>query len=378
MFKSYHKLIFSAIAMSALASTTLLADGSKNYADGPDKGKRVIDGGVTYPIKHGMTSSYHVNEKTLKGGFKLGRTATKNEIKKWDIDEMPDGKGFPEGKGTAEEGEEIYENKCIACHFDFGAGGNGYPALSKGNAYDLHKTLTNQRTTPDKDGPVRVYGSYWPKVSTLWWYIKTGMPHNAPMSLTNDQVYALVAYISNLNELKFTDGTEIDEETEINKDNILKIDLPNKNGFIPDIDHGLDNVRKFYANYKNYGNGKRCMHNCFKGKPKVQRIVVDMATTALPPISTKRDLPKKKAGGNVDKSKEIYASKCAMCHDSGAAGAPVKGDKKAWAPRIKQGMATLYKHGIKGKGAMPPKGGASMLLDTEFKKVVDYIVNSSK
>jgi len=104
-----------------------------------------------------------------------------------------------------------------------------------------------------------------------------------------------------------------------------------------------------------------------------------MATTAMPPLSTKRDLPKKKAGASsADKSKEVYASKCAMCHDSGAAGAPVKGDKKAWKARIAQGMESLYKNGIKGKGAMPPKGGAAGLSDDEFKKVVDFIVNQSK
>jgi len=372
MFKSYHKLILSAVVSVALASG-LSADGSHKYSNG----KLVIDGGVTYPVKKGMTSSYHVNEKAIKGGFKLGRKATKNEIKAWDIDIMPDGTGLPKGKGTAEEGEEVYEAKCVACHFDFGAGGDGYPALSKGNAYDMYETLKNQRTDPDKDGPVRVYGSYWPKVSTLWWYIKTGMPHNAPMSLSDDEVYALVAYISSLNELK-VNGEEIEDDTEINEKNILKIELPNKDGFVPDIDHGLDNVRKFFNDYKNYGNGKRCMKNCFDGKAKVQRIVVDMATTSMPPISTKRDLPKKKAGGSADKSKEIYAAKCAMCHDSGAAGAPVKGDKKAWAAKIKQGMETLYKNGIKGKGAMPPKGGAGGLSDDEFKKVVDFIVNSSK
>ena len=374
MFKSYHKLIISTVASVALVST-LSADGSHKYPNG----KLVIDGGVTYPIKKGMTSVYHINKKTLNGGFKLGRTPTANEVKKWDIDVMPDGTGLPKGKGTAEDGEEIYENKCIACHFDFGAGGDGYPALSKGNAYDMYKTLKNQRTTPDKDGPVRVMGSYWPKISTLWWYIKTGMPHNAPMSLKDDEVYALVAYISSLNELKLN-GEEIEDDTVINEKNILKIELPNKDGFVPKIDgkNGLDNIRKFYNDYSNYGNGTRCMKNCFKGKAKVQRIVVDMATTALPPISTKRDLPKQKDSANRDKSKEIYASKCAMCHDSGAAGAPIKGDKKAWAPRIKQGMDTLYKTAISGKGAMPPKGGAGGLSDSEFKKVVDFIVNSSK
>ena len=286
MFKSYHKIIFSAVATLALVSS-LNADGSKKYPNG----KLVIDGGVTYPVKHGMTSVYHVNEKALKGGFNLGRTPTKNEIKKWDIDVMPDGTGLPKGKGTAEEGEEVYESKCIACHFDFGAGGGGYPALAKGNAYELHESLKYQRTDPDKDGPVRVFGTYWPKVSTLWWYIKTGMPHNAPLSLSDDEVYALVAYISVLNELKLN-GEEIEEDTQINEKNILKIELPNKDGFIPNIEgkNGLENVRKFYNNPKNYGNGKRCMKNCFNGKPKIQRIVMDMATTAIPPISTKRDI----------------------------------------------------------------------------------------
>jgi len=121
------------------------------------------------------------------------------------------------------------------------------------------------------------------------------------------------------------------------------------------------------------------MKNCFDGKPKIKRIVVDMAKTSIPPLSTKRDLPKKKAGASsADKSKEVYAAKCAMCHDSGAAGAPVMGDKKAWKARIAQGMESLYKNGIKGKGAMPPKGGAAGLSDTEFKKVVDFIVNQSK
>ena len=382
MFKFYHKLIISAVAATSIA-TFGMADGVKKYVDGPAKGKLVIDGGVTYPVVKGKIAGvYEVNEKAHKTKMNLGRKATKNEIKAWDIDVMPDGTGLPEGKGTAEEGEEVYESKCIACHFDFGAGGDGYPALSKGNAYELHKTLKNQRTSPDKDGPVRVFGTYWPKVSTLWWYIKTGMPHNAPMSLSNDEVYSLVAYIANLNELKFTDGKEIEEDTEINKNNILKIDLPNKNGFIPDIEakNGLDNVRNFYHDTKNYGNGKRCMKNCFKGKAKVQRIVVDMAKTAIPPISTVRDLPKKEAsaGGSAAKGKEIYASKCAMCHDSGAAGAPVLGDKKAWKARIAQGKETLYKNAIKGKGAMPPKGGAANLSDADVKAVVDYMISKGK
>ncbi|HET7774830.1 MAG TPA: c-type cytochrome [Azospira sp.] len=80
--------------------------------------------------------------------------------------------------------------------------------------------------------------------------------------------------------------------------------------------------------------------------------------------------------GPVD-PKSVYNGVCAACHASGAAGAPKAGDKAAWAPRIAQGKDTLYKNAIGGKGAMPPKGGAS-LADDDFKKVVDYLVGLAK
>jgi len=169
---------------------------SRTYANG----KKVIDGGVTYPVVNGKTSAYYVNENAHgKGGFTFGRKPTDNEIKAWDIDVMPDGTGLPEGSGSVEEGEALYEEKCASCHFDFGAGGAGYPALAKWNAYSGVKSLKNQRVDGNTDGPIRVFGTYWPQASTLWWYIKTGMPHPAPLSLTDDEVYAIVACILMLN-----------------------------------------------------------------------------------------------------------------------------------------------------------------------------------
>ncbi len=367
-------LLASVIAGTTLyAGTTPNYQGSKTYANG----KRVIDGGVVYPVKNGKTGPYYVN--TQKKEFNYGRPATPNEIKAWDIDVMPDGTGLPEGKGSVSEGEEIYEAKCLACHADFGAGMDGYPALSKGNAYDLHKTLKNQRTTPDKDGPVRVFGTYWPRVSTLWWYIKTGMPHNAPMSLTNDQVYALVAYIMSLNELKI-DGQELDDDYVLDRAKFLKIELPNKDGFVPNIDgpNGTDNVRNFLSDPKNYGNGTRCMQGC--GKPKKIVRIQTLINDFLPPMSTKRDLPKEPQGkgSKSDVGAKIYASTCAMCHDSGAAGAPVKGDKDAWAKILKKGKDKAYDIAIHGKGAMPAKGGKPSLKDDEVKAVVDYLFDQAK
>jgi cytochrome c5 len=76
--------------------------------------------------------------------------------------------------------------------------------------------------------------------------------------------------------------------------------------------------------------------------------------------------------------KAIYEKVCAVCHAAGVAGAPKTGDKAAWAPRIKLGMEALYASSIKGKGAMPPKGGAAQLSDAEIKAAVDHLVGLAK
>lgn len=81
--------------------------------------------------------------------------------------------------------------------------------------------------------------------------------------------------------------------------------------------------------------------------------------------------------GAVD-GKQVYDSVCTVCHGAGLAGAPKTGDKAAWKPRIAQGMPLLYEHALKGKGAMPPKGGAASASDAEVKAAVDYLVSQGK
>ncbi len=73
-----------------------------------------------------------------------------------------------------------------------------------------------------------------------------------------------------------------------------------------------------------------------------------------------------------------YRTACASCHMTGAAGAPKTGDKAAWKARITAGMDTMVTNAIKGKGAMPPKGGRPNLTDDQIKAVVAYMVNESK
>lgn len=80
----------------------------------------------------------------------------------------------------------------------------------------------------------------------------------------------------------------------------------------------------------------------------------------------------------TEKIKAIYTASCAACHTTGAAGAPKLGDKSTWAPRIKTGMDTLYNSALKGKNAMPPKGGNASLSDDDVKAVVDYMVSEAK
>ena len=408
MFKLNRKIILGASATAAAAfivagcaesgeaaapaGTTAVAAGKTcatsvaSYNDQPAyfNGKKVIDGGVYYPMINDKRGPYYMNPSAQKADYSYGRTPTANELKAWDTTVTP-WKLPPKGHGTAEEGSDIYDNKCSICHGDFGSGGGGYPSLAKGDAYEELASLKNQRTGPDMEGPIRVFGSYWPEASTLWWYIKEGMPHPDTRSLTEDEVYALTAYILQLNSIKI-DGQELDDDTVLDQAMFAKIVMPNRDGFVPDIKgpNGADNVRAFFADPANFGAQKiaaadeRCMTNCQKPTAKVTPIKIE-TKNFLPPLSEVRDLPKEKGVSAADaEAKANYEQNCAVCHGAAGMGAPVFGDKKAWAAVVGQGMDTVYANAISGTdGGMPPKGGAD-LSDGKFKAVVDYMISQSK
>jgi cytochrome c5 len=94
--------------------------------------------------------------------------------------------------------------------------------------------------------------------------------------------------------------------------------------------------------------------------------------------SAKSMAPPAVVSGGPDKVQTVYSASCSACHTSGAAGAPKLGDKQAWAPRIKSGSEVLYNSAIKGKKAMPPKGGNVSLSDEDVKAVVDYMVSKAE
>jgi len=382
MFKLNTKFIATASVAAAVAVLTVgcMQDGTAPKGTNTVNGKPTVDGGLIYPVVGDKTGPYYVNPQVSVEAQKIynGRVPTANELAAWDKDIQAGGIGLPVGSGSVEEGEEIYESKCVMCHGDFGSGGGGYPALSKGSGPELQKTLTNNRWhDPEADGPTRVFGSYWPQLSTMWWYIKDGMPHPKSKTLTNDQVYALTAYMLNINELTI-DGEEIDDEFVLSNENFSKIVMPNVDGFEPKIDgpKGLDNVRTYFANPSNFGAIKvkpseRCMTNCQEETAKVTHIQGAGIANFLPPMATARDLPKEdtKAEAKVN-PKEVYNNVCAMCHSGYLA--PGSAD---WKPFVAEGMETVYKKGIHGtEGGMPAKGGAD-ISDANFKLVVDYIVH---
>ncbi len=142
----------------------------------------------------------------------FGRPATPDEIAAIDIVIPPSGKGLPPCSGTAMAGESLYLQKCAACHAE---GGKGKPA----------DKLVGGIGTLGSANPVKSVGSFWPYATTLFDYIRRAMPLNAPMSLTNDETYALTAYVLSINGIVANDQT-IDEKT------LPRVRMPNRNGFV--------------------------------------------------------------------------------------------------------------------------------------------------
>jgi S-disulfanyl-L-cysteine oxidoreductase SoxD len=131
----------------------------------------------------------------------------------------PDGRGLPPGRGSAAAGQKVYADYCAACHGDKL---QGIPTAGIGG-----DKLIGGRGTLASEAPVKTVESYWPYATTLFDYIYRAMPLNAPGSLTYDQVYAVSAYI--LSQAKI-----IPADAVINQDNLAKVSMPNRDGFVPD------------------------------------------------------------------------------------------------------------------------------------------------
>jgi S-disulfanyl-L-cysteine oxidoreductase SoxD len=149
-------------------------------------------------------------------GPNLGKPIDAADIAAWDISIQPDGAGLPPGAGTSADGARIYAEKCVQCHGPEGKGGvagvSASPLVGGGPITDisaLMKTIDN----------------FWPYASTLFDYIRRAMPWQ-PMTLANDEVYSLTAYILAQNKL-------IGENDTMTAQTLPKVRMPNRDGFIP-------------------------------------------------------------------------------------------------------------------------------------------------
>ena len=165
----------------------------------------------------------------------LGRVALPDEIKAWDTDVRFDGAGLPKGKGTVKQGDQLYQERCAACHGEFGEGAGRWPVLAGG-----HGTLKADR--PDK-----TVGSFWPYLSTVFDYMARAMPYGNARSLTPDEIYALTAYLLQMNDIVK------DENFELSDKNFMSIRMPNAGGFLEDDRESSE---------KEFWNRKPCMTNC--------------------------------------------------------------------------------------------------------------------
>ena len=254
----------------------------------------------------------------------LGRVATDAEIAAWDIDVRPDGLGLPEGRGDVLTGEELFADQCAACHGDFGEAVDRWPVLAGG--FD----------TLDSEDPVKTVGSYWPYLSTVWDYIHRAMPFGNAQSLTNDEVYAITAYVLYVNDL-------VEDDFELSHENFSDMRLPNEGNFFMD-DRGDVEIAAFSA--------APCMTNCKDSVEITARArIIDVTPeetaakeTAVETVISVSDKPTEATATTVAAVEEAPAApaldpdlvakgekvfkKCKSCHKVGA------GAKNASGPHL--------------------------------------------
>jgi cytochrome c len=187
----------------------------------------------------------------------VGRAATPAEIAAWDIDVRPDFKGLPKGSGSVARGEELWEAKCAVCHGTFGESNKVFSPLvggvEKGDLETGHVAALKRTDFPARTTLMKVA-----TISTLYDYIRRAMPWNAPKSLSDDDVYAVLAYLLNLSDIVPSDFV-LDDQT---IRDVQKI-MPNRNGMT--WNHGLWPSAAFSG--KPVGpdvKAERCMKACRK------------------------------------------------------------------------------------------------------------------
>ena len=171
-----------------------------------------------------ITSLAGVALAQVPARFGIGRPATPQEIAAIDIDIMPDGQGLPSGRGTAAEGGAIYATKCAQCHGKTGTEGPNDILVGR-------EPRTGFTFSQDPKLPHTI-GNYWPYATTVFDYVRRAMPPTAPGSLTDNEVYALTAFLLGANELIAADAV-------MDKTTLPAVQMPAREYFVPDTRNQL-------------------------------------------------------------------------------------------------------------------------------------------
>lgn len=170
------------------------------------------------------------------GPYGLGKPLSERELAAWNIDVDANGAGLPPGSGNVARGRSVYAQTCAACHGDKG---QGTPA----------DALVGGQGSLASAKPLKTIGSFWPYATTVFDFINRAMPYNAPKSLSADDVYAVTAYLLNLNGIVGADAV-LDART------LPAVRMPNRDGFVTDTRPDTANV---------------ACHQCQAGKNQVTK-----------------------------------------------------------------------------------------------------------
>jgi mono/diheme cytochrome c family protein len=163
------------------------------------------------------------------GRYGIGRPATEDEIRIQNQDVGPSGAELPEGKGSVADGAKVYGAKCASCH---GLKGEGMPPFPKLIGRDPKDGFPFGRDP----ALVKTIGNYWPHATTLFDYVKRSMPFMQPGSLSNDEVYAVTAWLLAQNEIIPADAT-------LDAAGLRAVKMPARDRFVRDDRKGGAEVR---------------------------------------------------------------------------------------------------------------------------------------
>ena len=290
--------------------------------------------------------------------YGIGRAATSAEIAGWDIDVRPDGTGLPDGRGSVADGQRIYDDKCASCHGTFGES-NDYMAIAGGVG------------TLGTDQPMRTTGSKLNYATTLFDYLRRAMPFNAPKSLSNDEVYALTAYVLSLSDI-------VPADTVLDRRSLVALKMPNREGFT--TDHGF-----MRADGRPDTHADACMVNCAVGVRLASEIPEyardshgDLATQMRQSASAASAATQARGAAPVAASDLAARAGCTACHGvTQAIVGPAFADvarryhgrldaAAALAQKVRQGGAGAW-----GTVPMPPQA----IDDGDLRTVIGWILD---